>query len=584
MAIEQVRAMAARAADRLTTGDDPVLAAEPVSPHQVDLPAAPVADAGRSIRSQLVLATIVVVGLLGALVVVGTSPDYVMAPPVSWRFTVPFLRPGIGASSLYFGATFLVGVLLLAAGWLLLMAHLGRSAASEKRKLIAVLVATGIWAAPFLAGPIQISTDAYSYAAQGYMATIGKDPSAQGPEAIPNHSSNAFWQAADVIWRKSPAPYGPVAVAANKAAVILSGDDVTRSVFLIRFAAIVGVAMTGIGVYLIAVKRRVSPAVALVIAVANPVVLIHLIGGAHNDALMAGLLCLGLAAWERSRKWLAVVLVTLAVMVKLPAILALGLIAWNWSASDAGWKQRVRDFPIVGAVFAALVGVSCLLVGIGLGWVTALASTGSVYSTFSPSTKIGFILADLLNGIGVDIDALTVVSATRALGLLVAGVVFGLVLIRSPRMGVTRATGIALLVLMLAGPVIWPWYLPVGFALLAASGVRKLRPSLIVLIIASGLLVWPSSINAVVPLSRYQHWLGLLVLAIITGCCLGAQYVARVADRRRIDGSARVPRIEAVLIGPGAASAPANGTSAGTSGTTGATGTTDANEAAELVG
>jgi hypothetical protein len=235
----------------------------------------------------------------------------------------------------------------------------------------------------------------------------------------------------------------------------------------------------------------------------------------------------------------------------------------------------VRDFPIVGAVFAAIVGVSCLLIGIGLGWVTALSSTGSVYSTFSPSTKIGFIIADLLNGVGLDVDALTVVGATRAVGLLVAGVVFALVLIRSPQMGVTRATGIALLVLMLASPVIWPWYLPVGFALLAASGVRRLRPSLIVLIVASGLLVWPSSINAVVPLSRYQHWLGLLVVAIITGSCLAAQYVARVAERRRIDGDSRVPRIEAVLIGPATAAAPAPPASASTAGAT---------EAPELVG
>ena len=552
MAIEQVRALAARAANGLTTGDDPVLAAEPVSPHHVDLPTPVAPDRNDRLRSQIILGAIVLLGLIGALVVVGTSPDYVMAPPVSWRFTVPFLRPGYGASSWYFGATFLIGVLALGAGWLLLMGHLGRSVASEKRKLIAVFVATGIWAAPFLAGPIQGSSDAYSYAAQGYMATIGIDPSAHGPEAIPNHSSNEFWQAADVIWRKSPAPYGPVAVAANKVAVILSGDDVTRSVFFIRFAAAIGVAMMGVGVYLIAVKRRVSPAVALVIAIANPVVLLHLIGGGHNDAVMAGLLCLGLAAWERSRKWLAVVLVCLAIMVKLPAILALGLIAWNWSGAEADWKRRLRDLPVVGAVFAALVGVGCLAIGIGFGWITALSSTGSVYSTFSPSTKLGFILADLLNVIGIDVNALTMVGVTRAIGLLVAGAIFGLVLIRSPRMGVTRATGIALLTLMLAGPVIWPWYLPVGFALLAASGVRKLRPSMIVLIMASSLLVWPASVNAVVPLSRYQHWLGLLVVAIITGCCLGAQYMARSSDRRRLRGGTNVPRIDDVLIGPGA--------------------------------
>jgi hypothetical protein len=87
----------------------------------------------------------------------------------------------------------------------------------------------------------------------------------------------------------------------------------------------------------------------------------------------------------------------------------------------------------------------------------------------------------------------------------------------------------------------------------AASGVRRLQPSLIVLIVASALSVWPTSVDAVVPLARYQHWLGLLVVAVITASCLGAQYIARVAERRRIEGRARVPRLEAVLIGPGVA-------------------------------
>ena len=550
MAIDKVRAMAARAADRLTTADDAVLVAEPASPHEVALPdPVPTTDASTTTQ-RLVLAVIVVLGLVGSVVVVATSPDYLFAPPVSWRFAIPWLRAGTGASSLYFGTTFLLGLLTMAAGWLLLMGHLRRSGAPEKRKVIAVAVATAIWAAPFLVGPIQVSTDAYSYAAQGYMANVGLDPSAEGPNAIPSHGTNLFWQAADRVWRGSPAPYGPVAVAANKAAVTLSGDDVTRSVYLIRLVAVAGVIMTGIGVYLIAMRRRVSPSLALVIAVANPVVLVHLVGGAHNDALMMGLLCLGLAAWERSRRWLAVVLVVMALMVKLPAILALGFIAGNWSGKDAGWRQRVRDIPMLGAAFAAIVGVSCMVVGIGLGWVTALSSTGSVYSTFSPSTKIGFILADLLNGLGVDVDALTVVSATRAIGLLIGGAIIALILVRSPRMGVTRATGVSLLVLTLASPVIWPWYLPVGFALVAATGVRRLQPSLIVLIVASVLTVWPTSVDAVVPLSRYQHWLGLLVVAVITASCLGAQYVARTAEKRRIEGKARVPRLEAVLIGP----------------------------------
>ena len=83
-------------------------------------------------------------------------------------------------------------------------------------------------------------------------------------------------------------------------------------------SCILGVAMAAVGIGLIADKSRVNPAVAIAIGLGNPIVILHLIGGVHNDALMFGLLALGLAAAQRDRKKTALALLAAATAVKLP--------------------------------------------------------------------------------------------------------------------------------------------------------------------------------------------------------------------------------------------------------------------------
>ncbi|GAA3291391.1 hypothetical protein GCM10020295_08100 [Streptomyces cinereospinus] len=54
--------------------------------------------------------------------------------------------------------------------------------------------------------------------------------------------------------------------------------------------------------------------------------LLHLVAGAHNDAMMLGLLGVGLVAALGRRPILGAVLVTLAALVKAPAVLGLAAI------------------------------------------------------------------------------------------------------------------------------------------------------------------------------------------------------------------------------------------------------------------
>jgi len=175
------------------------------------------------------------------------------------------------------------------------------------------------------------------------------------------------------------------------------------------------------------------------------------------------------------------------------------------------------------------------LVGIGIGWILALQNTGKIYSTFAVFTKLGFLLSDLLSAVGLDIDPMLVVNIVRVVGLLVATGVILTLMVKSPKIGLVKAVGLSLLVFVLCSPVVWPWYLPAAFALLAASGLKKYRPSLIVLVVSSSILVWPTSVNSVSSLTAYQHWLGFGVALLIAGACLAAQYLSVRIERYRAE-------------------------------------------------
>ena len=97
-----------------------------------------------------------------------------------------------------------------------------------------------------------------------------------------------------------------------------------------------------------------------------------------------------------------------------------------------------------------------------------------------------------------------------------------------------RCVGLALVAVILLGPVVWPWYLPAGFAILAAAGLGKWRPSYLLVSFVACLLVFPRSVNAVPSLSRWQHLLGLGVVVLVGYLAyIAPRFAAWAHDRRR---------------------------------------------------
>jgi hypothetical protein len=508
--------------------------AEEVTPLPVDEPEVRPAASWLARYGRFVFAG--VVGGFGSLLIAASAPVYYVAQP-TWRLTVPFVpHPGSSASSI---TTFILGLVLMVAGWLLLIGRSERAPASRRGRVIAVLAVGSLWCVPIMLATPLLSHDAYSYAAQGEMASRGIDPTANGPESL---RYGWYLRQADQLWHDAPAPYGPVAIEAEKLAVQLTHHVASASVFGMRVVSLIGIMMAAAGVALIAASYRRSVALALALGIVNPLVLLHLLGGSHNDALMLGFLALGFAAFLRDRKLLAVVLVACAAGVKLTAAPALVFIAWNWDADPSvGIGRRIRNSAIAVGAAAAITAALCWVVGIGVGWISALKATGHSLSTYSLPTKAAYVLTDLLQWASLHPSTMTMIGLCRAVGLLAAAAISGVLLLRSPRIGVVRAYALCSLVIVMLGPVVWPWYLAAGFALLAATGVGRFRPTYVVLLVAATALVWPAGISPLAWIQHVQNGISPLVVGAVIGLCWMAQ---RVLVRKRAvaeAGDAEVP-------------------------------------------
>ena len=114
----------------------------------------------------------VVSGLAGATIIAASAPVWRLSVP-AWRLTIPGIpHPGTNTQSTLF---FLIGLVLIACGWLGLV-HLASRIASPRRAVVVVAVIIAAWAVPVTLGPPLLSNDVYSYVAQGEMASRGLDP------------------------------------------------------------------------------------------------------------------------------------------------------------------------------------------------------------------------------------------------------------------------------------------------------------------------------------------------------------------------------------------------------------------------
>ncbi|MGW1724219.1 polyprenol phosphomannose-dependent alpha 1,6 mannosyltransferase MptB [Streptomyces sp. NPDC002306] len=359
-------------------------------------------------------------------------------------------QAALGLVGVYFG------VVLLIAAWALL-GRLVRSADPPTPR--ALLLVLAVWAAPLLIAPPLFSRDVYSYLAQGAMVDAHIDVYAHGPAQLGGPLADEVAP----LWQHTAAPYGPVFLGVASALSGLTRGELPAGLIGMRLVALVGVALMAAALPRLARHSGADPAAALWLGVLNPLVLLHLVAGAHNDAMMLGLLGLGLVAALGGRSVLGAVLITLAALVKAPA--ALGLAAVLVLQIRAGHRPARAVLTTTVAVGATTVAATALA-GTGYGWTGALDTPVSPHN-WALSSLLGKATGALLQRFGSDLAPLAM-PAWHVLGLAVTAVVV-LVIWWRLRPHPVYALGLSLAAVAAFGPAIRPWYALWGLFLIAAA-------------------------------------------------------------------------------------------------------------------
>ncbi|MCX4824736.1 polyprenol phosphomannose-dependent alpha 1,6 mannosyltransferase MptB [Streptomyces sp. NBC_01142] len=393
-------------------------------------------------------------GLLGsaALAAGGVTAG---ALPVREALAPESGRAALGLVGAYFG------LVLLVAAWALLGRAVRGPEPPDRRTLLLTL---GLWAAPLLLAPPLFSRDVYSYLAQGAMVDAQIDVYAYGPSRL----GGPLTAEVAPLWQHTPTPYGPVFLACATAITGFSRTEVSAGVLGMRLVALLGVAVMVLCLPALARRCGADPAAALWLGALNPLVLLHLVGGAHNDAIMLGLLGAGLVAALGRWPVTAAVLITLATLVKAPAVLGLLAVALLWGRQLGGRAGRLKAALAVLGVCAATTAATTALAGTGYGWIAALNTPVSPQN-WSLTSSLGRLTGALLESA----DSGLAPFATPAWHLAGLAATALAVLIAWRRHHLLRpvyALGLSLTAVAVLGPAIRPWYVLWGLFLIAAAG------------------------------------------------------------------------------------------------------------------
>ncbi|MEV1084410.1 polyprenol phosphomannose-dependent alpha 1,6 mannosyltransferase MptB [Streptomyces sp. NPDC050211] len=374
------------------------------------------------------------------------------ALPVRELIAPSSAHAALGLVGVYFG------IILLIAAWALL-GRLIRSAEPPSPR--AMLLVLAVWAAPLLLAPPLFSRDVYSYLAQGAMVDAHMDVYAHGPARLGGPLADEV----SPLWQQTGAPYGPVFLAVASALSGITRGEIPAGLFGMRLVALLGVALMAAALPRLARHSGADPAAALWLGALNPLVLLHLVAGAHNDAIMLGLLGVGLVAALGRWPVLGAILVTLAALVKAPAVLGLAAVV---ALQIRAGRSPVRSVLTTGAAAAVTTVVATTLAGTGYGWIGALKTPVSPQN-WALTSLLGRATGTLLTKLGLGDLAPLAVPAWHVLGLAATAVAIAAIWLRRPRFSPVYALGLSFAVVVVLGPAIRPWYALWGLFLLAAA-------------------------------------------------------------------------------------------------------------------
>ncbi len=319
-----------------------------------------------------------------------------------------------------------------------------------------------LWITPIVLAPPLLSKDIYSYLAQSAIASRGMDPYSVSPvrglgvdhiltRSVPN------------LWRDTPRALRTAVPVDRRGHHQGDRREHHRRDLPASHRRLIGIALIVWALPRLA-KRcgGVSSVAALWLGAMNPLVILHLVGGIHNEALMLGLMLVGLElsfraiyGVDRLRKpggtliptragWILIAsgaVLAASAMIKVTSMLALGFVgialAMRWGCDAARPAARTRPGvvdavevvgvrPRVSAGFyvvvlgIVMVGIS-LATGLGFGWTGTLSTGEIVRSWMSMPTLLGVTTGRIGVTLGLGEHTQAILEVARPIGQLVAG-------------------------------------------------------------------------------------------------------------------------------------------------------------------
>lgn len=354
----------------------------------------------------------------------------------------------------------LAGPLFYAALWVALLLYVVvlRSAATLGVRLaLWAIVAMHV---VFLLAPALLSQDVFSYIAYARLGVAHHlNPYTHAPLDIPADPGFTHAGSIDAV-----SAYGPLFTLLTYP---LSPLGVPTAFWILKFVA--SACSLGVVALVWAAAHRLGrdPLWAALAVGLNPLVLVHVVGGAHNEALVVLVTMAGVLVWLGARKTTGVVVATAATGLKASA----GLVVPFLVAADRRRAARSLVAAVATVVVVALIGVIAFGTH-ALDAFSIISSNQGRTSRWSLPYKTAQLLGALLPG-----DRLDYRDAVRVAFAVAFAAVFLWLLWRTWR-GLTTAIdaiGWATLAILLASAWLVPWYILWLLPFAALSRDRRLQ-------------------------------------------------------------------------------------------------------------
>lgn len=247
---------------------------------------------------------------------------------------------------------YLLIVTALVGGWVWAMR---RARTIELSSVTPLLITTAVITMPLLILPGLVSDDLYLYNLYGRtIAVYDANPLYYPPSSF-QADAHLQW----VHWKDLASSYGPIWLMLCAALSRIGGDSITSMVVVYRVAAGILHLLTITVLWTTLRSMRPRTAATRTIFYAwNPLVLLEVVGNAHNDVLVALFAVLLVTAAMR-RVWLASAFFgACAVMVKPYALLLLAPVARSIIIGSRGWALPRRLVLAAGVAAATMLFVS----------------------------------------------------------------------------------------------------------------------------------------------------------------------------------------------------------------------------------